>query len=186
MAPRHRSAQHESGAPGGDRQAGAGHHGQLPRGRVDRDPKRPARRRHGHGGFLQRRVLRAAAAPERLAQADAGDRLAAVDLGRDPLADETRTRHRDERRPGAPHSRHHLELFAEHPRQRAGGFVRGQGRQFPQDLRPGPRPVGAAGRARPRTSCKASRASPTWASSTSAGRRTWSSASIPRSARSGE
>ena len=71
-----------------------------------------------------------------------------------------------------------VELLAEHPRQRDGGAVRGQGRQFAQDLRPGPRQVGAAGRQGQEHPARASRASPTWASSTSAGRRTWSSASI--------
>ena len=44
------------------------------------------------------------------------------------------------------HSWRHVELLAEHPRQRDGGIVRDQGRQFPQDLRPRHRPVGAAGR----------------------------------------
>ena len=146
MAPRHRSAQHESGPPGGDRQAGAGHHGQVSRGRVDRHPERPARRRHRHRGLLQRRVLRAAAAAERLAQADAPDRLATMGLRRNPRADETRNRGRDGRRAGARDSGHRLELLAEHPRQRDGGLVGGQGRQLAQDLRPGPRPVGTAGR----------------------------------------
>ena len=146
MAPRHRRAQHEPGALGGDRQAGAGHHGQLPRGGVDHHPERPARRRHGHRGLLQRRVLRAAAAPGGLAQGGAGDRLAAVDLWSPARADETRARRCDERRPGARHSRRDVELFAEHPRQCAGSDVRGQGGQFHQDLRPGHRQAGAAGR----------------------------------------
>ena len=42
-------------------------------------------------------------------------------------ADEARACHRDERRPGARHSRHDVELFAEHPRQRARGDVWRQG-----------------------------------------------------------
>ena len=63
------AAQRHAGAPGRDRQAGAGHHGRLPRGGVDRRPARPARRRHRHRRLLQQRILRAAAAAERLAAA---------------------------------------------------------------------------------------------------------------------
>jgi Cu/Ag efflux pump CusA len=96
LAPRHRPAQHEPRSPGVDRQASSDHHGQLSRGRVDRDSERPARRRHGHRGLLQRRVLCAAPAAERLAQVGAGDHLAAVDLGSPARADETRNRHVDE------------------------------------------------------------------------------------------
>ncbi len=47
-------------ALGENRQGVAVHHGELPRGGVDRHSERPARRRHGHRGFLQRRILRAA------------------------------------------------------------------------------------------------------------------------------
>ena len=102
MAPWHRRAQHEPRAlDAGHRRAGAGYLGRLSRGGVDRHPKRPARRRHGHGGFLQRRVLRAAAAPGRLAQGGAGDRLAAVGLWSPARADETGARQCDECRPGA-------------------------------------------------------------------------------------
>ena len=69
----------------------------LPRGRVDHNPERPSRRRYGHRGFLQRRILRAVATPGRLAQGDAGDRLAAVGLWPLALADEARARRCDER-----------------------------------------------------------------------------------------
>ena len=128
-----------------DRQAGAGHHGRLPRGGVDHHPERPARRRHGHGGLLQRRVFRAAKAAGRLAQGRAGDGLAAVDLwsaARRTKRELVNAMNADLERdiPGVT-----WNFLAEHPRQRAGSDVRGEGGQFPQDLRPGHRPARASG-----------------------------------------
>ena len=57
--------------------------------------------------------------------------------GPQACAVETRNHRRDGSRARAIYSRYHVELFPEYPRQRAGGIVWGQRRQFPQDLRPG-------------------------------------------------
>ena len=182
---RHRPAQHHAGAPGRDRQAGAGDHGHLPRGGVDRRPARPARRRHRHGGFYNSEYF-VPLRPEKdwpHVVEQTGWRRWLCGAKRPRTKEELVKAMNAELEQQA--ARRRLELLAEHPRQRHGGALRRQGRQLGQDLRPRPRPAGRRWPPRSRTSCKRSRASRTWASSTSAASRTWSSASIRRSARSG-
>ena len=113
------------------------------------------------------------------------DRLAAVDLGPDARADETRNRRCDERRPGARHSWHRRGTFRRTSATMCWRRCRGSRGTIPSRSSARTSTSWSCWPPRPRTSCKTSRASPTWASSTSAGRRTWSSASIRRSARSG-
>ena len=82
----------------------------------------------------------------------------------------------DERATGRQPARHRLEFLAEHPRQRHGGHVRRQGRQFGQDRRSRYRRAGETGHLDEERAWRRSRGSAMWASSTFAGSRTSSSA----------
>ena len=172
-------SQHVAGTPYGNLPEGAGHHGHLSRGRVDRQPARPARRRHRHRRLLQQRVFRPPAARKGLAQTRQGDGLAA-DLRRNAGANQGRDRGGHERRTGRQAPRHQLELLAEHSRQRDGGPLRHQGRQLRQNHRTRPRQVGGPGDQNQEYPAAGSRESRTSASSISAASRTWSFASIPK------
>ncbi len=97
---RDRSAQYLARAAHAALGPGAGHHGHVSRGRVDREPARPTRRRDRYRRLLQQRILRPAATGERLAPAGRASEMVRLPahLRHHAGADQGRNRRRDEHR----------------------------------------------------------------------------------------
>ena len=185
---RHLPAQHLAGAPGrrSRRQARA-IMADLSRGRVDRHPARPARRRHRHRRLSTTANTSSRCGPRRTGPSwSPSDRLAALRSSA-PSARGPRTRiveamndELESKLPGIDWN------FSQNIRDNVMEALSGrQGGQLGQDLRPRPRPAGELADQGQERSCKQVPGIENVGIFHTAGSRTWSSASIRQSASAG-